>query len=207
VKLAGKTIVVVGGGNGIGREVVLELLRRDALVAAVDLRQESLDATSELAAAGDRLATYQLDITDRAAVESLPSEALTDLGRWMACSTSPASSSREEAVPGQTIYGASKAAVKLMTEGLYAEMLGTNVGVSVVMPGAVATDITANSGVASPGGAATEAAASTHRTTPADEAARIILDGVESDRFQVYVGRDASSTSKMSRLAPSARPT
>jgi short-subunit dehydrogenase len=120
----------------------------------------------------------------------------------MACSTSPASSSREKAVPGQTIYGASKAAVKLMTEGLYAEMLGTNVGVSVVMPGAVATDITANSGVASPGGAATEAAASTHRTTPADEAARIILDGVESDRFQVYVGRDASSMSKMSRLAP-----
>jgi NAD(P)-dependent dehydrogenase (short-subunit alcohol dehydrogenase family) len=81
VKLAGKTIVVVGGGNGIGREVVLELLRRDALVAAVDLRQESLDATSELAAAGDRLATYQLDITDRAAVEALPSEALTDLGQ------------------------------------------------------------------------------------------------------------------------------
>jgi short-subunit dehydrogenase len=55
-------------------------------------------------------------------------------------------------VPGQTIYGASKAAVKLMTEGLYAELLDTNVGVSVVFPGAVATEITSNSGVEMPGG-------------------------------------------------------
>ena len=38
-------------------------------------------------------------------------------------------------VPGQTIYGASKAAVKLMTEGLYAELIDTNVGVTVVFPG------------------------------------------------------------------------
>lgn len=28
-------------------------------------------------------------------------------------------------VPGQTVYGASKAAVKLFTEGLYDELLGT----------------------------------------------------------------------------------
>ena len=30
-------------------------------------------------------------------------------------------------VPGQAIYGASKAAVKLMTEALYAELKDTNV--------------------------------------------------------------------------------
>jgi short-subunit dehydrogenase len=46
-------------------------------------------------------------------------------------------------VPGQTIYGATKAGVKLMSEGLYAELLETNVGVSAVMPGAVGTNITA----------------------------------------------------------------
>src|SRR5690606_24464226 len=50
-------------------------------------------------------------------------------------------------VPGQTIYGASKAAVKLLTEGLHSECAGTNVRVTVVFPGAVATNITANSGV------------------------------------------------------------
>ena len=50
-------------------------------------------------------------------------------------------------VPGQTIYGASKAAVKLLTEGLHAECRGTRVHVTVVFPGAVATNITTNSGV------------------------------------------------------------
>ena len=34
-------------------------------------------------------------------------------------------------VPGQSIYGASKAAVKLMTEGLISELQDTTVGVTV----------------------------------------------------------------------------
>jgi len=37
-------------------------------------------------------------------------------------------------VPGQTIYGASKAAVKLFTEGLHSECAGTNVHVTAVFP-------------------------------------------------------------------------
>lgn len=41
-------------------------------------------------------------------------------------------------VPGQTLYGASKAAVRLLTEGLYAELRGTAVAVSVAFPGALA---------------------------------------------------------------------
>ena len=45
--------------------------------------------------------------------------------------------------PGQTVYGASKAAVKLLTEGLYAELLDSQVRVSVIMPGAVSTSISA----------------------------------------------------------------
>ncbi len=53
-------------------------------------------------------------------------------------------------VPGQTIYGASKAAVKLLTEGLHAECGGTRVRVTVVFPGAVAANITSNSGVDTP---------------------------------------------------------
>ena len=50
-------------------------------------------------------------------------------------------------VPGQTIYGASKAAVKLLTEALYAECRGTPVRMTVVMPGGMATNMPANSGV------------------------------------------------------------
>jgi NAD(P)-dependent dehydrogenase (short-subunit alcohol dehydrogenase family) len=46
VKLAGKVLVVTGGGDGMGRAVVLEPLRRQARVTAVDIRQDSLDETA-----------------------------------------------------------------------------------------------------------------------------------------------------------------
>ncbi|SDZ16150.1 Short-chain dehydrogenase [Micromonospora pattaloongensis] len=104
-------------------------------------------------------------------------------------------------VPGQTIYGASKAAVKLLTEGLHAECAGTNVRVTVVFPGAVATNITANSGVAIPG-ADGRAAARTQKITSPARAARDILDGVERDAYRVLVGRDAKLMDLLYRADP-----
>ena len=251
MKVVSKVIVVIGGGNGIGRHVVLELLRRGARVAAVDVRQESLDETVELAGVGERLATFRVDITDRAAVEALPEQVVDALGevdglinvagviqpfvrlvdldyeaiqrvidinlygtlhtikaflprlleRPVAHVTNVSSMGAFLPVPGQTIYGASKAAVKLMTEGLYAELLETDVGVSLVMPGAVKTDITTNSGVESPSAGASEKGSRLPTTQP-DEAARTIVDGMESDRFHVYVGRDSRVMNVASRIAP-----
>ena len=106
-------------------------------------------------------------------------------------------------VPGQTVYGASKAAVKLLTEGLYAEMRGTNVAVTVVFPGGVATDITTNSGVDLPGRpAGPEAEAPpTSMTTAADAAAQIIA-AVEEGTYRVVIGKDARALDVMSRLTP-----
>jgi NAD(P)-dependent dehydrogenase (short-subunit alcohol dehydrogenase family) len=104
-------------------------------------------------------------------------------------------------VPGQVMYGASKAAVKLLTEGLYAELLDTSVDVSVIMPGAVATNITDNSGVAAPGGAQA-ADASRYPTTSAPDAARIMLDGIEAGRLHIFVGRDSRLMNAATRIAP-----
>jgi short-subunit dehydrogenase len=104
-------------------------------------------------------------------------------------------------VPGQTIYGASKAAVKLLTEGLHAECRGTNVHVTVVFPGAVATNITMNSGVDIPIDAAT-AEAQARRTTSPRTAAKVILDGVEHDAYRVLIGRDAKLMDALYRLNP-----
>jgi NAD(P)-dependent dehydrogenase (short-subunit alcohol dehydrogenase family) len=103
--------------------------------------------------------------------------------------------------PGQTIYGASKAAVKLFTEGLYAELLDSQVRVSVIMPGAVATGITQNSGVEMPGGEAAAAQSRIPQTQPAD-AARIMIEGIEKDKLHIYVGKDARFMSLAIRIAP-----
>ena len=242
MKVRNKVLVVTGGGNGIGQQVVLEALRRGAKVAAVDIRQEGLDTTAALGDAGDRLATYVTDITDRGAVEALPdriAEALgpvdgvinvagiiqpfvklnelsyEDIGRvvnvnfWgtvhVVKTFLPGLLERPEGhvanvssmggflpVPGQTIYGATKAAVKLMTEGLYAELIDTEVGVSVIFPGAVSTDISANSGVTINMSEEEMAeAAANRRSTSPEEAASIILDGIEDDDFHILVGSDA----------------
>lgn len=260
MKLHDKTIVVTGGGNGIGRELVLELLRRGARVAAVDVRQESLDETRSLAGADavgpgaladDRLADFVVDIIDRGAVEALPDQVnsrlgptdglinnagiiqpfqrfndldYADIGRvvnvnlWgvihMTKTFLPTLLQRPEAhltnvssmggflpVPGQTVYGATKAAVKLLTEGLYAELLETGVGVSVVMPGGVSTDITTNSGVAAPVDAESAEGSRLPTTTPS-KAASIILDGMESDTLHIFVGKDAKAMNMATKVAP-----
>lgn len=104
-------------------------------------------------------------------------------------------------VPGQTIYGASKAAVKLFTEGLHSECAGTNVHVTVVFPGAVATNITTNSGVEIPI-SGSEAQTRARRITSADKAARIILVGMEKNAYRVMVGGDAKLMDRLYRLNP-----
>ena len=104
-------------------------------------------------------------------------------------------------VPGQTVYGAAKAAVKLLTEGMYAELLDTNVGVTLVMPGAVATNITEHSDVEAPIDPDSPEAAAYPAMDPSDAAA-MILDGIERNRFHVLVGRDARTMNLLNRLAP-----
>lgn len=101
--------------------------------------------------------------------------------------------------PGQTAYGASKAAVKLWTEGLQAELAETNVAVTVVFPGAIATDIIRNSGA----GTATAAAAdSPIKMTSPQDAARQIVDAIAKGTPRVRIGKDARLLDRLSRLMP-----
>jgi NAD(P)-dependent dehydrogenase (short-subunit alcohol dehydrogenase family) len=247
-----KVIVVTGAGSGMGRAVALELLKRGARVAAVDINETTLAETAALAAAPDRLSTHVVNITDRAAVAALPDAVVERFGAvdglihcagiiqpfvrvkdlddaaidrvfgvnwwgtlYLTRAFLPVLLDRPEGhivnvssmggflpVPGQTIYGASKAAVKLFTEGLRAECSGTRVRVTVVFPGAVATNITSNSGVAIPaiGGNADEMA---RRVYPADKAAQDIVNGMERNAYRVLVGRDARLMDLLYRVNPS----
>jgi short-subunit dehydrogenase len=252
MKVNNKVIVVTGGGNGIGREMVLLLLSRGATVAAVDINEPALQETIQLA--GDKkgnLSTFIVNITDRKAVEALPAQIiakhgvvdgiinnagiiqpfvkLNDLGydaiervmnvnlygalymvkaflpilleRPVAHIVNIASMGAFLPVPGQTIYGASKAAMMLMTEGLYAELMDTNVKVTVVFPGSTSTNIMANSGLANAPKADENTKTPFKLLTP-KKSARIIVDGMEKDRFRVMAGRDAKFLDIMCRLNP-----
>lgn len=102
-------------------------------------------------------------------------------------------------VPGQTIYGASKAAVKLFTEGLHAELADSNVRVTLVLPGAVDTNITRNSGIEMP---KTDPSAAAMPMLSADKAAGMIVDAMEANRYRVLVGQDARFMDFIYRLHP-----
>ena len=198
MKVQNKTILVTGGGSGMGRELVLNLLSKEAKVFAVDINEANLLETVVLAAEKkDSLNTFVADITDKASVEALLNKTLARYGcvdgiinnagiiqpfikvnelgydaiervmnvnfygtLYMTKTFLPHLLTRPEAhivnissmggflpVPGQTIYGASKAAVKLLTEGLHSELTDSNVKVTIVFPGAVNTNITKNSGL------------------------------------------------------------
>lgn len=252
MQVTGNVFVVTGGGNGIGREVVLGLLARGARVAAVDLSAEGLAETASLAGAGDRLSTHTIDISDADAVSRLPDAVVAAHGRvdgllnvagiiqpfvrfaelerrqmekvmavnfWGVVHTTqaflPHLTTRPAAavvnvssmgafvpVPGQSVYGASKAAVMLLTEALYAELGGTAVAVTVVFPGGVATHIAENSGASIPGRSADAAASAGSLTTAPDAARQIIEKGVEKGHFRVVIGKDARMLDGMSRLSP-----
>ena len=72
MKVQNKVIIVTGGGSGMGRELVLRLLSKDAKVIAIDINKTSLQET--LALAGNKkdfLRTFTVDITDKSAIEKL----------------------------------------------------------------------------------------------------------------------------------------
>lgn len=257
MKISGKLFVITGAGNGMGREIALQLLAKGALVAGVDLSETGLSETEELAGpAAVRFSTHAVSITDRAAVEKLPSqvakthgqpadaliniagiihrfakveelsveeiEKVIDVNYWGTVyavkAFLPVLKKRPEAliancssmgallpVPGQGAYCSSKGALRLFTDTLYAELEGTHVKVSLIYPGAIATNITANSGVDVPGGRSTTAAeAKESPMKPMDvkDAGAIIVRGIESGKYRIIVGKDARAFDVLSRILP-----
>ncbi|MCG8317438.1 MAG: SDR family oxidoreductase [Pseudomonadales bacterium] len=250
MKVQNKVIVVTGGGNGIGQNLVLQLLKKGAKVAAADINLANLQATKEMA--GDtqtNLTLHEVDISNKASVEQLakdvlaqhsvvdciinnagiihPFEPIHELDDaviervmnvnfygtlYMVKAFLPALKERPEALianvssmgglfafPDQSVYGASKAAIKLLTEGLYAELRGTTVKVSAIYPGAIDTEITKNSNAHNEN--LDKLRAKFQATTPAS-AAQQIIKGIEAGRFCIYVGLDSRILGLLYRIMP-----
>lgn len=108
-------------------------------------------------------------------------------------------------VPGQSVYGATKAAVAQLSRALHSELMETGVHVTGVFPGAIGTNIAQNSGImtAEEMAAMSSAASDKQRkTTAPTEAARQIIEAIEKNSYEIFIGSDARFMSRLSRLNP-----
>jgi short-subunit dehydrogenase len=250
MKISGKTFVVTGAGNGIGRAITLTLLNQGARVAAVDLNEDYLNETKKLSGKhSDKISLHVLNITDQEALAELPNQVekahhhvdaiinnagiiqpfvkiedleMEDIDRvmnvnfygtlYMIKAFLPFLKERPQAhianvssmggflpVPGQSIYGASKAAVKLMTEALYAELRNTNVGVSIIFPGATETKISEHSGIKMD--TENTDARGIKMNSPL-KAAEEIVKGISKNKFRILLGSDSKTMDLLYRIAP-----
>ena len=106
-------------------------------------------------------------------------------------------------LPQNAVYSLTKGAVRLFSEGLRSELISTSIGVTVVMPGAIDTNI-----IASARGSQAErlsglsSGVGTRLLTSPRTVARRIVRGIQRDRARVVVGPDAHLMSLSSRLVP-----
>lgn len=251
MNLNGKVVVVTGAGNGMGRELTLQLVKKGAKVAAVDMRAESLIETKNLAnQLGGVVETFTLDISDATKVLDLPNQVAAKLGeadvlinnagiiqpfvkineltleqadkvmtvnftgplmltkaflpgllkKTQAHILNVSSMGAYAPVPGQSVYGASKAAIKLLTEGLRSELIDTKIGVTIVFPGAIETNIAANSGLANIN--IDESQTSKIKMTPAPVAAALMIEAIEKNKPRITIGKDAKTMDFLTRLNP-----
>ncbi len=110
------------------------------------------------------------------------------------------------APPGQTAYSASKFAVRGFSMALRHELESTNIGVTTVHPGGVATSIAKNARVSRTQTEA-ELAQSQKRfkrllKMPPTQAGEIIVKAIEQRRPRVVVGSDAKLAGLIERLMP-----
>ncbi|MGX6606655.1 SDR family NAD(P)-dependent oxidoreductase [Micromonosporaceae bacterium Da 78-11] len=111
------------------------------------------------------------------------------------------------APPGQVAYATSKFAVRGFTEALRNELEPRGVGVTVVHPGGVRTNIAVNSRVSGPDadGAQAEQArkfAEGALTMPPEEAARQIVAAIQARRPRLVISPAAKGADLLARLTP-----
>lgn len=254
MNLKSKTIIVTGGGNGLGRELVLNLLGRGYHVIAVDINETALDETRNLVNSNiGQLHTAVLDITNRENVEKFAEQSIAVHGRidglinnagiiqpfvriadleygivdkvfdvdffgtlYMTKALLKHLQELPEAylvnvssmgglfpVPGQGIYGAAKSAVKLFTESLQAELVDSNVHVTLVFPGGIETNIKFNSGAEKHNMNNREIEKAVIKPLKPSRAAQLIVDAMENKRSKILIGNDIKMLNLIHKLSSS----
>jgi short-subunit dehydrogenase len=111
------------------------------------------------------------------------------------------------APPGQVAYVTSKFGVRGFSEALRHELAPRGVGVTVVHPGGVRTNIATSARLSGPDPDGTQAAQARRfseaaLTMPPEEAARLIVAAVQSRRPRLVISRLAKAADLLARLTP-----
>ncbi|MDR0927962.1 MAG: SDR family NAD(P)-dependent oxidoreductase, partial [Ignavibacteria bacterium] len=105
-------------------------------------------------------------------------------------------------VPGESIYGAAKSAVILLTEGLRSELRNTNVNLTLILPGAMATDIKFNSGADAKPFTKEDLDGAVIKPIAANIAAEMITQGIEKNKNRVLIGKDMKIMYVLNKVLP-----
>jgi short-subunit dehydrogenase len=89
-----------------------------------------------------------------------------------------------------------------MGRGMVLNLLGKGARVTVVFPGAIGTNIAANSGVGVSAEMAESETSSSFPTLAPAKAAELIIAGMENNSYRVLVGRDAKLMDLLCRFSP-----
>ena len=105
-------------------------------------------------------------------------------------------------VPGQSAYCSSKFAVRGLSEALSAELSESHIGVTVVHPGGVSTNIVNHSESANPEFKDYMSRVFTKSMMHPDRAAHLIIKGIERNRHRVLITSEARWGDRLKRLLP-----
>ena len=107
-------------------------------------------------------------------------------------------------LPGQSGYCATKAAVRALSESLYAELRREQIGVTTVHPGCIDTSIVRSGRVVDESLRREVQALFDRRGAPPDAVARAILRAIERNKLFVRVRPESVATDWAKRLLPAA---
>lgn len=238
--LAGKVVVITGGGRGIGAATAEALVREGALVALGDLDLAVAEETA--GRLGAKAAAFPLDVTDLAGFTKFLEEVEGRLGpvdvlinnagimplgpfedetdrstvhqleinlhavihgtreaikrmrpRGTGHIVNIASAAGKAGFPGGATYCATKHGVVGLTEAVRAELRGSGVEITLIMPAIVRTELA--SGL--------KEARFFKSVAPAD-VAEAIVKALRNPKFEVFVPSSLNAMNRFTRLLPRA---
>lgn len=105
--------------------------------------------------------------------------------------------------PNKSAYAASKAAVRALSESLRAELHGTGIGVTLLFPGPLDTELVRESRATDAAKRDAEARFLAERALPLERVVARTIRAIRRDQARVVVGADYHLVDAAARLAPS----